>query len=317
MSTQGVIGHKKVLSHLEQIHKGGRVPHAILFSGPEGVGKYAAARSFAKELLGLKSNDLKSCADFHLVTPAFSPKTGAKKDIPVESIRELCSKLRLKPFSGNKVVCIINDAERLSISAANALLTTLEEPSSTSHLILLTKAENKLPETIVSRTQRFHFGFLSHEELASLLQELTSGDLDKQSLDFLCEVSQGSLGLFQLRDFLDESGAQVIDPEGLRDYLQGFSQSQKKLYSELDKLFVNDVAYALALAAKYANEGDSRFWPGLKTLIKKKLLDPQSKDFNKLSMLYAETLEAERLIVERHLSQATKISELFIKFPNT
>ena len=305
---KNIIGHSSLIGQMEKMLRGNRIPHGFLFSGPESVGKYTLARSLAESLL--ETDNLQNHPDFHSVSAL-----EGKKDISVESIRELCTKLRLKPFAGKKVVAIINDAEKLSLSAANALLMTLEEPSDSSHLILVTKAENKLPETIISRTQKFLFGFLAEAELSELLENLSDKGLSKKAAKFLSEICQGSLASFKLTEFLDPNTYTVNDPSGLIEYLEEYSVYQQKLYSSLSELFENDCAYALALAAKFGNAKDSRFWPSLRKIIREKLADKTTSDFHKFSVLYDNALETEQLIDERNLNPTLKLSQLFIKFP--
>ena len=135
----------------------GRVPHAVLLTGPVGVGKRAAAIWMAAERLGHpKSNAAPQYpvesiehADLHWIAP---PED--KSSIGIEQIRELVAEIGLTSYEGKGKVAIIEPADLMTTNAANSLLKTLEEPQGDSLLILVADKSGRLPATIFSRCQR-------------------------------------------------------------------------------------------------------------------------------------------------------------------
>lgn len=145
-----------------------RLPHAILFCGPEGIGLKQFAQTAAMQLLCLSKNPetnyacgmCQSCQlynagnhpDLSLIEPE---ETG--KQLKIAQVRELIEYVALKSFSGKQKIAIIEPADAMNRATANALLKTLEEPPSQSMLFLLSHRPSKLPITIRSRCQRIDF----------------------------------------------------------------------------------------------------------------------------------------------------------------
>ena len=143
---------------------GGRVSHAYLFTGSEGLGKTAAAMDFSQALLceapvdGGPCGWCRSCRqvmhgnhpDYHWVGPS-----GAS--IKIQQMREVRRTVGFRPYQGGRRVVIIEQADKMTKEAANSLLKTLEEPPPETHFILLTDRVQNLPPTIVSRCQCITF----------------------------------------------------------------------------------------------------------------------------------------------------------------
>jgi DNA polymerase III subunit delta' len=175
-------GHDRVVESLRESVSQGRLPHAFLFVGPEGIGKRAFARTFARALLCERAADrtLDPCG---LCPGCLQVEAGAhpdllevkrpedKHELPIKVIRDLCIDLGMKPARGTRKVAIVDDADDLNDEAANAFLKTLEEPPPGSALILIgTSAEAQL-DTIVSRCRVVRFEPLSESDLAAVLLE--------------------------------------------------------------------------------------------------------------------------------------------------
>ena len=153
-------GHKQITNILEKQLATGRLPHAYLFYGPEGVGKKMLALEFAKKILD--SEQIARHPDFNLLD--------VSGEITVEPTLEFIGKIGFKPFLAAKKVAVINNAQDLNAQSSNALLKTLEEPAENSILILVASFGGVLP-TIVSRCQVLRFNFLSGNELKNLSQQ--------------------------------------------------------------------------------------------------------------------------------------------------
>ena len=140
----------------------GRLPQALLIHGPAGLGKTRLAEIFAKRLLCRQPKEFACglCAGCHLFAAGNHPDfmrmepSEPGKPINVDSVRQLIAKLSLKPQYGGYRIVVFEPAHQLNVSAANALLKTLEEPAPFTVMLLLTDSPSALPPTILSRCRR-------------------------------------------------------------------------------------------------------------------------------------------------------------------
>lgn len=178
-----IIGQQAALALLERMLDSGRVPHAMLFHGPESVGKATTARIFATALLceqGTACGACGSCAlvarDAHpdLLTVRRLPKPAGPADelssfIVVEQIREVSRLAGLTPRAGTRRVFVIDPADRMHAESQNALLKTLEEPPGSAVLILVASRPHLLLPTVRSRSVGIAFAPVRTSELARRL----------------------------------------------------------------------------------------------------------------------------------------------------
>lgn len=151
-------GHEAVKNILDKQLVAEKFPHAYLLNGPEGVGKKTLALEFAKQILKTKS--LNNHPDFLMLD--------SEAEISVEQLLEFTSKLSFKPFVSKYKVAIINNAQNLNKTSANALLKTLEEPGPSTIIILV--ANTALLKTITSRCQVLNFSFFPKVGLENFAQ---------------------------------------------------------------------------------------------------------------------------------------------------
>lgn len=165
------IGNEKTVNLLEKAIEHNKLAQAYLFIGPESVGKFTLAKKFAIKMIEGGDNKLadvdhdKYLPDLIIIEPEMEDKKGIikVKDISVERAREVQHKLSMFPFQGKRKVAIVNDAHRLSVSAQNALLKTMEEPNSTAVIILVTHENGNILPTIHSRVQKLIFSLVPAE----------------------------------------------------------------------------------------------------------------------------------------------------------
>lgn len=152
--------------HLVEQHAQGRLPHALLLSGPAGVGKAAFAEALAHLLLchapreGKPCGRCRSCeliSSGHHPDRLFLAPEEAGKAIRVDQVRDLTTILHSTAQQGGYRIMILNPAEAMNLSAANALLKTLEEPGQDTLMILVCHQLGQLMPTILSRCQRIDF----------------------------------------------------------------------------------------------------------------------------------------------------------------
>ncbi len=164
-----IIGHDKILNFFDKIIENDSLSHAYLFVGPDRVGKKAVAQQIGSKLLKINRNKLEHNPDYTFVGQIFDEKTGkTKKDISITQMRELRDSLSHRSYLGGYKIAIIDGAEKMSISASNALLKTLEEPSKKTIIFLITDNDEELPQTIRSRSQAVYFSLVKEEDLKKI-----------------------------------------------------------------------------------------------------------------------------------------------------
>jgi DNA polymerase-3 subunit delta' len=266
MSWASVIGHERAQHELRRAFELGRLPHALLFAGPEGIGKQLFATTFAQALLCERppAGALQMCdacpacvqvkAGTHpdLLRIARPPD---KHELPISVIRGLCADLGLKPMRGGRRVAIVDDADDLNEEAANAFLKTLEEPPPGSVLILIGSSPELQLDTVLSRCRVLRFEPLNEADLTRVLLERAIVD-DPRAAQRLATLGEGSvkralglasesLSLFRraLIDELAHDGG--FDPQGLASKLESFAKEAGKesiLQRERASLLLGELA---------------------------------------------------------------------------
>jgi len=187
-----------------------RVGHAMLFEGPEGVGKTTIAGAVAASLACLQPRvdgdaccGCRSCRALERGEhPDVARLERQGREIKIDQVRDATARLRYDPVLGRAKVLLVLEADRLREEAANALLKTLEEPSSRTHFVLVSSRPQLLLHTIRSRCQTLRFGPLAEEDLMSILERKLSqrGDeRDRSLLRLGAALADGSLSAARVR----------------------------------------------------------------------------------------------------------------------
>ncbi len=224
MRSTKILGHAHALKQLGVLFKTGRIPSALIFNGPKGVGKFLAAKEFAK-LINCKSGNQKSSSLFKKEEVKYdyiSPcqkclscvqiESGAHPDVriidknfqaqilqeplskqqslKIDTIRELSSYADKRPILSEHKIFIIDGADDLVFQAQNAMLKLLEEPPKNTHFFLVTSKKAALLPTIISRSHCVEFGQLPK----NLVEEiLTRNKIPLDEASFLSNISCGSI----------------------------------------------------------------------------------------------------------------------------
>ena len=187
-SLDEVVGQEHVTKTLQNAIKSGKISHAYLFTGPKGVGKTSIARILAHEVNQLPYEDTTTHLDIIEIDAASNRR--------IDEIRDLRDKIHISPTSAKYKVYIIDEVHMLTKEAFNALLKTLEEPPAHVIFILATTEAHKLPETIVSRTQRYAFKPISQDSAVLHLKSIAKSEglkVDDDALALIAEHGDGSM----------------------------------------------------------------------------------------------------------------------------
>ena len=184
-----ILGHQNKLEQLKRAAASNQLANAYIFTGSEGIGKHMVALHFASELLG---NDERVINGTHPDAINISLLDG-KKDISIEQMREMQSRVQLHAMEGKFKIVIIDNAERMNTAAQNSILKTLEEPPAFTHFFLITSRFEMLLPTIVSRCQKISFSPLPFKEIVPIIKDRLRCDGETATL--LADIAHGSLGL--------------------------------------------------------------------------------------------------------------------------
>jgi len=221
-----VVGHQAVRESIAQRYREDRLAHALLFAGPPGIGKFLVATDVARLVVCTgKRPPCGECDPCRRVAARSHPDVRfaglppGKKEIGVDTARDLKRFVQLKSVEAHCKVVLIDDAHRLSIAAQNALLKTLEEPPGKAVIILVADGAGSLLPTVRSRCQRIAFAPLSEPQLAEVLRDL---ELDDAEAEAVAPLSHGSPGrALAIRDLL-QSG----DIDRLRESVAGLGDGR-------------------------------------------------------------------------------------------
>jgi DNA polymerase III subunit gamma/tau len=200
-----VVGQEHITNTLQNAIKKGSISHAYLFTGPRGVGKTSVARILAHEINGIPYNDESTEIDIIEIDAASNRR--------IEEIRDLRDKVHIAPTSSKYKVYIIDEVHMLTREAFNALLKTLEEPPAHVVFILATTESHKVPETIISRTQRFSFKPITKDSITNHLRIIADKEIINISDDALLLLAEHGNGSFR-------------DSISMLDQIAGFSESE-------------------------------------------------------------------------------------------
>ncbi|MFH2018535.1 MAG: DNA polymerase III subunit gamma/tau [bacterium] len=202
---ENVIGQTHIIQTITNEISMGRVAQAYLFSGSRGVGKTTTARLLAKAMNCQNRKDGKfepceECLSCKEITGGRSIdviEIDAASQTGVDNVREnIIENAQFKPTASKFKIFIIDEVHMLSNSSFNALLKTLEEPPAHAIFILATTELHKLPDTVISRCQRFNFKKIKFDDMLKRLEELAKSEgvkIDKDVLKRIINKSDGCL----------------------------------------------------------------------------------------------------------------------------
>jgi DNA polymerase-3 subunit delta' len=198
-ATKFIYGHEQQLQVLGNALKQNRIPHTYLFSGMAGIGKKKAAVALAQRIYCtgdfsslLPCQECPSCRKvMHGNHPDLLFLEPEGQFIRIKAIRDLQEQMQYNPMEGAKRITIIDDADKMNVTSANALLKTLEEPAPNNLMILITSNPSALLRTILSRCQQLRFAPLHRQVIMSYLQD--HYDLTEEEYALFAAASGGSI----------------------------------------------------------------------------------------------------------------------------
>ena len=222
-----LIGQGPVRSTLMQGLKQGRIAHAYLFSGPRGTGKTSTARLIAKAIqCENPGEDGTACGGCSVCSMNAKNQLidlieiDAASNRGIDEIRDLRDKIRFTPTHAKAKVYIIDEVHMLTKEAFNALLKSLEEPPAHAYFILATTEIHKIPDTIISRCQRYDFKRISRAAIVDRLKYIAESEkleFDLEALELLAKSADGGMrdAISLLEQFSGEKITKELVTEGL------------------------------------------------------------------------------------------------------
>ena len=261
----GVVGQTAITDTLKNAIKRGKISHAFLFAGPRGTGKTSCAKIFAKALNctnlqdGEPCNECENCLAADQGTMNDIIEIDAASNNGVDEIRDIRDKVKYAPTQGKYKVYIIDEVHMLSMGAFNALLKTLEEPPEHVVFILATTELQKVPATIISRTQRYNFKRIDQHDLIARMTYILGQekiDFEEKALEVIAQVADGGMrdSLSILDQILSYDQDKVKYEDALR--ITGYA-AQEKIEQVLLNLLKGETSEAFEIVHNLLQDGAS------------------------------------------------------------
>lgn len=302
----GVVGQTAITDTLKNAIKRGKISHAFLFAGPRGTGKTSCAKIFAKALNctnlqdGEPCNECENCLAADQGTMNDIIEIDAASNNGVDEIRDIRDKVKYAPTQGKYKVYIIDEVHMLSMGAFNALLKTLEEPPEHVVFILATTELQKVPATIISRTQRYNFKRIDQHDLIARMTYILGQekiDFEEKALEVIAQVADGGMrdSLSILDQILSYDQDKVKYEDALR--ITGYA-AQEKIEQVLLNLLNGETSAALEIVHGLLKDGAST----------KNILD-ELISLTVKGMLAIKSSKEETFLTENYASELAKIPE--------
>jgi DNA polymerase III subunit gamma/tau len=258
-----VLGQDHVMRALTGAIREGRLHHAFLFCGPRGTGKTSTARILAKMVNCEQGPTAEPCGE---CSQCVAVREGTHLDVVeidaashggVEDARELREKAPTAPVQGREKVYIIDEAQRLSREAFDALLKVFEEPPPAVRFVLATTEPHKMPATIVGRSQRFDFRRFGLDTLTAQLQSIASAEgatLTYSAAQAIARQAEGSSrDALSLLDQARVLGGAAID-DGVVRTLLGAPRSEVQ-HDLADAVAIGDAKGVFEIVGRLVQDG--------------------------------------------------------------
>ncbi len=248
INLSAIKGQQQAVGTLSGFLASGRLPHALVFSGPEGVGKQFAAGLFARAVFCRAQATVPcfTCDPCLRIERGVFPDliqvgiAETKTRILIDQIREIERIVAYHPFSGDSRVIIIDPADLMTEDASSAILKTLEEPPAGTHFILITCRAFSLPPTILSRCQKVRFSPLPRPVIAEILgggdEAQDAAEMARGSMTRARSMISGGLIGAQEQMIGTLSEMELNDPAGIQGLFESLNKYKVDIFEIIDIL---------------------------------------------------------------------------------